>query len=236
MVRARQKQSFRFSWHLNCSYQLDRVGQTIVGALDHAATTIEASYRQPVEMSRRLATQLRAAEERIAELEVKARYHEDRADRAEKWLYQISVKIEQKFLRRDEDTSPLPQADAQNQRRSSRRASPSGSCAWVRTDQFPTTRALQVALSFTEARLRAQGYRVSQFPQAELRAFAEAYLADHREKLVTEASLVVERWREEWFCGKGQTGGLTRRFVNPARRQAVARLSEAAARHTTTGD
>jgi hypothetical protein len=117
VVRARQKRSFRFSWHLNCSYQLDRVGQTIVGALDHAATTIEASYRQPVEMSRRLATQLRAAEERIAELEVKARYHEDRADRAEKWLYQISVKIEQKLLRRDEDTSPLPQADAQNQRR-----------------------------------------------------------------------------------------------------------------------
>ena len=40
--------------------QLDRAGQTIVGALSHAATTIEASYRQPVEMSRRLATQLRA--------------------------------------------------------------------------------------------------------------------------------------------------------------------------------
>ena len=97
--------------------QLDRAGQTIVGALSHAATTIEASYRQPVEMSRRLATQLRAAEERIAELQVKARYHEDRADRAEKWLYQISVEIEQKFFVRDENTSPLPQAAAQNQRR-----------------------------------------------------------------------------------------------------------------------
>jgi hypothetical protein len=97
--------------------QLDQVGQTIMGALDHAATTIEASYRQPVEMSRRLATQLRAAEERIAQLEVKARYNEDRADRAEKWLYQISVEIEQKFFRRDEVTSPLPQTAAQNQRR-----------------------------------------------------------------------------------------------------------------------
>jgi len=97
--------------------QLDQVGQTIMGALDHAAITIEASYRQPVEMSRRLATQLRAAEERIAQLEVKARYNEDRADRAEKWLYQISVEIEQKFFRRDEVTSPLPQTAAQNQRR-----------------------------------------------------------------------------------------------------------------------
>ena len=97
--------------------QLDQVGQTIMGALDHAAITIEASYRQPVEMSRRLATQLRAAEERIAQLEVKPRYNEDRADRAEKWLYQISVEIEQKFFRRDEVTSPLPQTAAQNQRR-----------------------------------------------------------------------------------------------------------------------
>ena len=32
-----------------------------------------------------------------------------------------------------------------------------------------------------QARLRAYGYRVSQFSHAELRAFAEAYLADHRE-------------------------------------------------------
>jgi hypothetical protein len=86
-------------------------------ALNRAATTIEASYRQPVEMSRRLATQLRAAEERIAELEVKARYHENRGDRAEKWLYQISVEIEQKFFGRDENTSSLPQGAAQNQRR-----------------------------------------------------------------------------------------------------------------------
>lgn len=64
------------------------------------------------------------------------------------------------------------------------------------------TRALQVALNLTKARLRAQGYRVSQFSHAELRAFAEAYLADHREELVAEPSLVVERWREEGFFGK----------------------------------
>ena len=48
------------------------------------------------------------------------------------------------------------------------------------------TRALQVALNLTKARLRAQGYRVSQFSHAELRAFAEAYLADHREELAAE--------------------------------------------------
>jgi hypothetical protein len=96
--------------------QLDRAGQTIMGALNRAATTIEASYRQPVEMSRRLATQLRAAEERIAELEVKAHFYEDRADRAEKWLYQISLEIEQKFLGRDADNSQPPQVVSQSQR------------------------------------------------------------------------------------------------------------------------
>ncbi len=30
-------------------------------------------------------------------------HHQDRADRAEKWLYQISVEIEQKFFGRDEN-------------------------------------------------------------------------------------------------------------------------------------
>ncbi len=38
-------------------------------------------------------------------------HHQDRADRAEKWLYQISVEIEQKFFGRDENRP------SQNQRR-----------------------------------------------------------------------------------------------------------------------
>ena len=41
---------------------------------------------------------LRAAEERIRELEAKVRHHEDRADRAERWVYKIWVEIEQKFF------------------------------------------------------------------------------------------------------------------------------------------
>jgi hypothetical protein len=42
--------------------------------------------------------QLRTAEERIKELEVEVRYHEERADRAERWVYKIWVEIEQKFF------------------------------------------------------------------------------------------------------------------------------------------
>jgi hypothetical protein len=87
-----------------------------LGTINRAATTVQASYRQGLEIKSKLATQLRAAEQRISELEVKARYHEDRADRAEKWLYQISVEIEQKFLGRDAENSQPPQVVSQSQR------------------------------------------------------------------------------------------------------------------------
>jgi hypothetical protein len=45
-----------------------------------------------------LSAHLRAAEERIRELEAKVRLLEDRADRAERWVYKIWVEIEQKFF------------------------------------------------------------------------------------------------------------------------------------------
>ena len=95
---------------------VDQAAQTILGTINRAATTVQASYRQGLEINSKLATQLRAAEQRISELEVKARYHEDRADRAEKWLYQISVEIEQKFLGRDAENSQPSQVVSQSQR------------------------------------------------------------------------------------------------------------------------
>ena len=42
--------------------------------------------------------QLRAAEERIKELEAKVRRLENKLDRAERWVYKIWVEIEQKFF------------------------------------------------------------------------------------------------------------------------------------------
>jgi hypothetical protein len=50
------------------------------------------------ETSDDLSAQLRTAEERIRELETKVRLLEDRADRAERWVYKIWVEIEQKFF------------------------------------------------------------------------------------------------------------------------------------------
>jgi len=94
---------------------LDRAAQTILGTINRAATTVQASYRQGLEVNSKLAAQLRAAEDHISELEVKVRYHEDRADRAEKWLYRISLEIEQKLLGRDEVNSQPPPMVSQTQ-------------------------------------------------------------------------------------------------------------------------
>ena len=92
---------------------LDRAGQAILGLLNRAASAAEANCQQAVEMANKLSGQVRAAEGRIRELEAQVRHHQDRADRAEKWLYQISVEIEQKFLDRDDrrpSQPPPPQA------------------------------------------------------------------------------------------------------------------------------
>lgn len=78
--------------------ELDRAGHAILGALHQAAGTAEARYQQATETTHKLSAQLRAAEDRIRELEARVRQHEGRAERAEDWLYQISLEIEQKFF------------------------------------------------------------------------------------------------------------------------------------------
>jgi hypothetical protein len=78
--------------------ELDRAGQAILGSLHRAASAAEAKYQQAVEMTHKLSAQLRASEDRIRELENKAQYHEYKADRAENWLYQITLETEQTFF------------------------------------------------------------------------------------------------------------------------------------------
>ena len=56
-----------------------------------------------------LSAPLRAAEQRIKELEAKIRQLEDRADRAERWVYKIWVEIEQKFFGGDAVRFSQPQ-------------------------------------------------------------------------------------------------------------------------------
>jgi hypothetical protein len=99
---------------------LDRAAQAILGLLHRAAADVEANYQQALEMTRQLSAQLRAAEDRIGKLEAHARHHQERAERAEQWLYQISVEIEQKFFGRTEarpSQPPPPAALIRNQQR-----------------------------------------------------------------------------------------------------------------------
>jgi hypothetical protein len=58
----------------------------------------QASVQAKFDMSDDLSPQLRLAQERISKLEAQVRYLEERADRAERWVYKVWVEIEQKFF------------------------------------------------------------------------------------------------------------------------------------------
>ena len=78
--------------------QLDRVGHAILGLVNRAADATEADLQAAREAAAKLADQLRAANSRINELTANLRYYQDRTDRAEKWLHQISSEIDQRFF------------------------------------------------------------------------------------------------------------------------------------------
>jgi hypothetical protein len=78
--------------------QLDKAGQTILQLLNRAAVVAEENSRHAVEMAQKLLHQLRAAEDRVAELEADVAAQQERADRAEQWLHKVYTEIEDRFL------------------------------------------------------------------------------------------------------------------------------------------
>jgi DNA repair exonuclease SbcCD ATPase subunit len=78
--------------------QLDKAGQTILQLLNRAANVAEENSRHAIDMAQKLSQQLRAAEDRIAELEADIAAHQERADRAEQWLHKVHTEIEDRFL------------------------------------------------------------------------------------------------------------------------------------------
>ncbi len=50
-------------------------------------------------MAQKLSHQLRAAEDRVAELEAEVELYRDKADRAEQWLHKVNTEIEERFIR-----------------------------------------------------------------------------------------------------------------------------------------
>src|SRR6202034_4952904 len=89
--------------------QLDNAGQTILRLLHKAAGVAEANSQHALDMAQKLSHQLRAAEDRIAELEAEVAIYRDKADRAEQWLHKVYTEIEDRFLRQESSPGPPEQ-------------------------------------------------------------------------------------------------------------------------------
>jgi hypothetical protein len=77
---------------------VDESGNAIVALLKEAADTARATCIQAINAAETASNQLRAAEDRIKELEAEVRHYHDRAARAEKWLARVHHEIEDKFF------------------------------------------------------------------------------------------------------------------------------------------
>src|SRR5215468_3705874 len=105
---------------------VDRAGNAIVALVNRAAGNAEADLQAARESAEKLADQLRAAQGRINELEANVRYYQDRTERAEKWMHQISSEIQQRFLGPDDTDSTRRMAERlQNQDKPRAMPSPS---------------------------------------------------------------------------------------------------------------
>jgi hypothetical protein len=83
--------------------KLDAAGQTILKLLNKAAGVAEANSKHVLEMAHKVSHQLRAAENRIGELEAKVKLYREKSERAEQWLHKIFVEIEERLVRQPEE-------------------------------------------------------------------------------------------------------------------------------------
>ena len=89
--------------------QLDTAGQTILQLIHRAAGVAEENSRHAMEMAQKLSHELRAAEDRVAELEAEVVSCRERAERAEQWLHRVYTEIEERFLRQGDARRGVPQ-------------------------------------------------------------------------------------------------------------------------------
>jgi hypothetical protein len=86
----------------NNASQLDSAGQAILKLLHKAAGAAEANSRRALETAQKLSSQLRTAEDRIAELEAEVQHYREKSERAEEWLRKISIEIEDRLVSQPE--------------------------------------------------------------------------------------------------------------------------------------
>jgi hypothetical protein len=80
--------------------KLDAAGHSILQLIGKAAGITEEYTQDVVKAAEKVARELHAARDRIAELEEELLVHRDRADRAEQWLDKIYKEIDEKFVQR----------------------------------------------------------------------------------------------------------------------------------------
>ena len=83
--------------------QLDTAGQAILKLLHRAANAADANNRRALETAQKLANDLRAAEDRIVELEAEIQQYREKSQRAEDWLNKISMEIEDRLINQPEE-------------------------------------------------------------------------------------------------------------------------------------
>ena len=77
---------------------MEEVGQAIVTKIQRAADLSNENCDRAMALAHKLSMQLRAAEDRINQLEAEVELLRDRAVRAERWLQTIQKEIEEKLI------------------------------------------------------------------------------------------------------------------------------------------
>jgi hypothetical protein len=77
---------------------LDEAGQAIVAKIQKAADLSNENCDRAMTLAHKLSMELRAAEDRINQLEAEVKLFRDRAARAEGWLRIIHKEIEEKLI------------------------------------------------------------------------------------------------------------------------------------------
>src|ERR1700728_3655707 len=95
--------------------QLDKAGQTILQLVAQAAGVADENSRQALGMAQKLSDQLRAAEDRVAELESELAASQERAERAEQWLHRIYGEIEDRFIQQSDSRRTVNGAPQRSQ-------------------------------------------------------------------------------------------------------------------------
>ncbi len=84
--------------HRSTQDSLDAVAENALGLINKAATQASENIKTVYASAQKLSANLEAAKARIRELESARHYYQERSERAEGWLGQISSEIEERFL------------------------------------------------------------------------------------------------------------------------------------------